>query len=128
MRASSVVIAATALVLLLASGAPASHTPAPSTVTVAGSLQSELGCPDDWQPGCAATHLAFDTSDGQWHGTWTLPEGGYEWKVAIDDAWTVSYGANGGGDNIPLTVPAGGGSYRFTWNQVTHVPTVAKVG
>ncbi len=40
----------------------------------------------------------------------------------------MSYGANGGGDNIPLTVPAGGGSYRFTSNQVTHVPSVEKVG
>jgi hypothetical protein len=28
----------------------ASHTPAPTSVTVAGSLQSELGCPGDWQP------------------------------------------------------------------------------
>ena len=42
-------------------------------VTVAGSLQSELGCPGDWRPDCAATHLAFDTSDGKWHGTFTLP-------------------------------------------------------
>ena len=50
------------------------------------------------------------------HGTWTLPEGGYEWKVAID------------AEGIPLTIAKGGGSYRFTWNQVTHEPTAAKVG
>ena len=40
----------------------------------------------------------------------------------------MNYGANGGGDNIKLTVPAGGGSYRFTFDQVTHVPSVEKVG
>ncbi len=106
----------------------AEPSPAVRSVTVAGDLQSEMSCPTDWDPACAESHLTFDTTDGQWHGTWSLPEGGYEWKVAIDDGWTVSYGANGGGDNIPLAVPEGGGSYRFTWNQVTHVPTVVKVG
>src|SRR5206468_2666366 len=30
----------------------ASHTPTPSSVTVAGDLQSELGCSGDWQPDC----------------------------------------------------------------------------
>ena len=38
----------------------ASHTPDPSAATIAGSLQDELGCPGDWQPDCAATHLGFD--------------------------------------------------------------------
>jgi hypothetical protein len=101
--------------------------PAVSSVTVAGSLQSELGCPADWQPDCAATHLAFDTTDGKWHGTFTLPAGDYDWKVAIDDSWTVNYGAGGaaGGANLTLSVPAGGGTYVFTWDQVTHVPSVA---
>ncbi|WP_028650287.1 alpha-amylase family glycosyl hydrolase [Nocardioides halotolerans] len=104
--------------------------PAVGSVTVAGSLQSELGCPDDWQPGCAATHLAFDTSDGKWHGTFTLPEGGYEWKVAINDSWDVNYGVGGaaGGANLVLTVPPGGDTYVFTWDQVTHVPSVAPAG
>jgi hypothetical protein len=101
--------------------------PAVGSVTVAGSLQSELACPDDWLPDCAATHLAFDTSDGKWHATFTLPEGAYDWKVAIDDSWTVNYGAGGaaGGSNLTLTVPAGGGTYVFTWDQVTHVPSAA---
>ncbi len=104
--------------------------PLRTSVTVAGGLQSELGCPDDWQPGCAATHLAFDTSDGRWHGTFTLPAGSYEWKVAINDAWTENYGAGGasGGGNLVLDVPAGGGSYVFTWDQVTKVPSVSPAG
>ncbi|SFB91516.1 Glycosidase [Nocardioides terrae] len=102
--------------------------PLVAAVTVAGDLQSELGCPGDWQPDCSKTHLTFSTADGQWHGTFTVPAGSYQWKVAIDDSWTVSYGVGGGGDNIALAVPAGGGTYTFTWNQVTHVPSVAPAG
>ena len=55
--------------------ARASHTPDPSSVTVAGSLQSELGCPGDWDPACGVTHLAYDASDDVWQGTWTVPAG-----------------------------------------------------
>ena len=104
--------------------------PAVDSVTVAGSLQSELGCPDDWQPGCAATHLTFDRTDGRWHGTFTVPAGDYEWKVAIDDSWDVNYGAGGaaGGSNLALSVPAGGATYVFTWNQVSHEPSVSPAG
>ena len=35
----------------------ADHTPTPGTVALVGSLQSELGCPGDWQPECPATRL-----------------------------------------------------------------------
>ena len=78
--------------------------PLVDSVTVAGSLQSEIGCPGDWDPACAASHLTFDTTDGLWKGTWTLPAGDYEWKVAINDTWDVNYGAGGaaGGSNLAL--------------------------
>jgi glycosidase len=107
----------------------AKPTPAVDSVTVAGSLQSELGCPADWDPACADTHLAFDDTDGQWHGTFTLPAGSYEWKVAIDDGWDTNYGAGGasGGSNLVLDVPDGGATYVFSWDQVTHEPSVAPV-
>ncbi|MEV5749906.1 alpha-amylase family glycosyl hydrolase [Actinoallomurus sp. NPDC052308] len=115
-------------------GAPVTVTtaepkPARDHVTLAGSLQSEIGCGGDWDPACAASRLAFDTTDGQWHGTFTLPAGDYEWKIAINDSWTENYGAGGaaGGENLKLSVPADGTKYRFTWNQVTHVPSVEKV-
>ena len=104
--------------------------PTVDSVTVAGDLQTELGCPEDWQPGCAATHLAFDNTDGLWHGTFDLPAGSFHWKVAIDDSWTVNYGAGGaaGGSDMPLAVPDGGGRYTFTWDPSTHVPSVAPAG
>jgi hypothetical protein len=99
--------------------------PLVNSVTVAGSLQSEIGCPGDWDPACAASHLAFDSSDGLWKATFTLPAGDYEWKVAINDSWDVNYGAGGaaGGSNLPLTVPAGGAEVTFVWDQVSHIPT-----
>ncbi len=98
--------------------------PLVGSVTAAGSVQSEIGCPGDWQPDCATSHLTFDDSDGLWKGTWTLPEGSYEWKVAIDDSWDVNYGAGGaaGGGNVALTVPAGGAPVTFFWDQISHVP------
>ena len=49
MKRFAVATALAGLLLVLPS-ALASHTPAPTAVTIAGSLQSELGCPGDWQP------------------------------------------------------------------------------
>ena len=48
----------------------------PSSVTIAGDLQNELGCPGDWQPDCAATHLAATPADpGVFTGSFTVPSG-----------------------------------------------------
>jgi len=71
-----------------------------------GSLQSELGCAGDWDPACAATHLAFDTTDGVWQGTFSVPAGTWEYKAALNGSWDENYGANAmrGGDNIPLNL------------------------
>ena len=44
-----------------------------TSVTVSGSLQSELGCASDWDPGCAATHLVYDATDDVWQGAFTVP-------------------------------------------------------
>ena len=65
------------------------------TVTVAGSLQSELGCPDDWQPDCAATDLAHVGTTTYYARASTVPAGTYEFKVTINDSWDENYGAGG---------------------------------
>ncbi len=98
------------------------------SVTVAGSVQSEMGCPADWDPACDASDMTFDTSDGLWKKTVTLPAGDYEWKVAINNSWDINYGAGGaaGGGNIALSLPAPS-SVTFIWDQVSHIPT-ATVG
>jgi pullulanase-type alpha-1,6-glucosidase len=102
--------------------AAADHTPLPGTVTLVGSLQSELGCPGDWQPECDATHLQPVAGEpGVFRGTFTVPAGGFEYKAAINESFDENYGAGGvqGGANIPLTAP--GGEVTFTYNHTTHV-------
>ncbi|HEU4941969.1 MAG TPA: glycoside hydrolase family 15 protein, partial [Gaiellaceae bacterium] len=112
-------LAGAALVLLPA--AAASHTPNPSSVTIAGSLQSELGCPGDWQPDCAATHLGYDADDDVWQRTFALPAGSYEYKAPLNDAWTENYGlhAQQDGANIPLALPADAG-VKFYYDHKSH--------
>ena len=121
-RAVLVVLVTAVLVLLPA--ATASHTPAPLSVTVAGSLQSEAGCPGDWDPACAATHLSFDASDEVWQGTFSLPAGKYEYKAALNDSWTENYGlhAQSGGANIPVSLPSAG-SVKFYYDHESHWAT-----
>ena len=78
---------------------------ATSSVAVAGSLQSELGCPGDWQPECAATELSYDAEDDVWQGSFTIPAGSWEYKAALNDSWAENYGKNAvqDGANIQLS-------------------------
>ena len=121
-RAVLVVLGTAVLVLLPA--ATASHTPAPLSVTVAGSLQSEAGCPGDWDPACAVTHLSYDASDDVWQGTFSLPAGSYEYKAALNDSWTENYGlhAQSNGANIPVSLPSAG-SVKFYYDHESHWAT-----
>ena len=115
-------IAAVVATALPAQQAAADHTPLPSTVTLVGSLQSELGCPGDWQPECDATHLEpVAGQPGVFQGTFTVPAGSFEYKVALNDAWDENYGAGGvaGGANLPIVAP--GGAVTFTYNHHTHI-------
>src|ERR1051325_355478 len=95
-------VVALALVMLPSASSPTN----PTSGTVAGSLQSELGCPGDWDPGCAATHLSYDANDAVWQGTFTVPAGGYEYKAALNGGWDENYGlgAQRNGANIPLSL------------------------
>jgi glycosidase len=95
--------------------------PEPSSVTVAGSLQSEIGCAGDWDPACAASHLAYDANDTVWQGAWDLPAGNYEYKAALNDSWDVNYGLNAqpGGANIPLNLGSAH-TVKFYYSNATH--------
>jgi hypothetical protein len=113
--------AVAAAVLALTPSAFASHTVAPSSVTIAGSLQSELGCPGDWQPDCAATDLAYDSSDDVWQRALAVPAGSWEYKAALNDDWTENYGANAveNGANIGLSLGMGA-SVKFYYDHKGH--------
>lgn len=108
----------------LASAPPvvlASHTSTPASVTIAGSLQSELGCASDWQPECATTQLALEATDGIWQGSWTVPAGSWEYKAALNGSWTENYGANAApnGPNIAFTLGAAE-SVKFYYDHGSH--------
>lgn len=98
-----------------------SDTPPPVSVTVAGSLQSELGCAGDWDPGCAATHLIYDGNDDVWQGAWSVPAGSWEYKAALNNSWTENYGAHAerDGSNIFFNL-ATVSSVKFYYDHKSH--------
>jgi Glucoamylase and related glycosyl hydrolases len=119
LRAALVAVVVVASLLLPAANAAA--TPDPLSVTVAGSLQSELGCPGDWQADCAATHLTYDSADDVWQRVFSVPAGSYEYKAALNDSFTENYGlhAQPGGANIPLNL-ATDASVKFYYDHKSH--------
>jgi pullulanase len=93
----------------------------PAAVTIASSFQSEVGCPGDWQPDCAATHLAFDATDEVWQGTFGIPAASWEYKAALNDSWDENYGANAtrNGANIGLSLSSAT-PVKFYYSHRTH--------
>jgi len=93
-------------------------------VNVPGSYQAQAGCPGDWQPDCEATAMTKG-EDGIWmSGPFTLTAGDYEFKVAMDGAWTLNYGMDGkeNGDNYKVTLPADG-EITFMFDPATNLLT-----
>ncbi|MET4156623.1 pullulanase-type alpha-1,6-glucosidase [Agromyces sp. PvR057] len=124
--AVSTALAASALAVVPGLAAAAEE---PRTFALVGSLQSELGCADlgasaggDWEPACPETELLATATPGVYAADFTVPAGTYEYKVAVNDTWGESYGVNGGGDNIPLTV-AGDTAVRVVFDD-----TLKRVG
>lgn len=93
-------------------------------VNVPGSWQAAAGCPGDWQPDCEVTALTLG-DDGLYSGTFDLPAGDYEAKVALDGGWTINYGVDGvaDGDNYQFSLDADG-SVTFTFDPDTNILTI----
>jgi glycosidase len=94
-------------------------------ITVAGDLQSEVGCPGDWQPSCAQSQLT-QTGPTTYAAQFHLPAGAYEFKVTVNGSWDENYGADGARDgaNIPLVI-AGPATLAFAYDDVSHRVSVA---
>ena len=127
--ALSLLVSATLAVGVLFTGPVPVARAETTSVTLAGSLQGELGCPGDWQPDCAATHLTRVAGTDAWQATFDVPAGSYEFKVALNDNWDVSYGAGGilNGPNLPLNL-VGDASLVFSFDAVSHQIGVRPAG
>jgi pullulanase-type alpha-1,6-glucosidase len=110
----------------LSAPAAAEHTETPATVTVVGSLQDEVGCENDWSPGCEASGLQPVAGTSTYDGVLTVPAGSYEFKVALNGSWGENYGEDGapGGANIPLHLEHEA-DLRFSYDHETHSIGVA---
>ncbi len=96
-------------------------------LSVPGSYQSEIGCPDDWSPWCLRSWLQDPDGDGQYvFATSAIPAGAYEAKVAANQSWALNWGANGAqnGPNIPFVVPEDNTLVEFIFNTSDNVMTI----
>jgi len=116
-----VVLSVLLLIAVVPAIATADHTTDPISVAVVGDLQSELGCPGDWQPECVSTELAYDPADDVWQATFSIPAGAWEFKAALNDSFTENYGAGGiaDGPNIALDLAAET-EVKFYYDHGTH--------
>jgi glycosidase/fibronectin type 3 domain-containing protein len=92
---------------------------ATAIATVAGNFQSEIGCPDDWQPACDNSLMSDPDNDGIYTFTiaaGALPAGAYEYKVALNRSWDLSYPA----ENRSFTIAAADNSITFSYNSDTN--------
>jgi pullulanase-type alpha-1,6-glucosidase len=99
------------------------------SVTIPGTLQKPLGCADDWQPTCKNTQLTYDTGADVWSGTFDMPAGSYEYKVAINGAWDENYGgkADRNGANVKLVLDKPQ-KVTFVYDHKSHLVVNSKDG
>ncbi|MEY9877578.1 pullulanase [Streptacidiphilus sp. MAP12-33] len=117
-----------ATLALLGGGAVTRSAPAladtPAQVSLPATFDTAIGCSATWQPACSQAEMTL-AGDGRWKATLNLPAGSWSYKIAVNNGWTVNYGAGGapGGANINITVPTGGEQVTFVYDPDTHVVT-----
>lgn len=127
-RLTATVTACAVVVLGLGTATPApAQVAAERVITVAGSLQSELGCPADWSPSCSQSELTPGTGT-QYGRVFDVPAGSYEFKVTVNGSWDENYGAGGvrDGANIPLRLE-GPAKVQFSYDDTSHVVSMKPV-
>ncbi len=90
-------------------------------VNLPGDYQDKAGCGASWDPACEATAMKKG-DNGLYTLSVELPAGTYQFKVALDGAWTVNYGSDGkeGGPNYTIELTADG-KVSFTYNPETKL-------
>ena len=95
--------------------------------TVAGNFQGQLGCPGDWQPDCLRSWMQDTDGDGIYtFVTGGLRAGNYEFKVALNEGWSESYGQ--GSANVPFSVAADGDEIYFAFDAASKQVSVSADG
>ncbi len=91
------------------------------SVSFPGSYAPQIGGVE-WEPADPTVQAADEDGDGVWTLTVPLAGGDYEFKAAVNGSWDVNYGLNGevGGANVPLSVPAEGGTVTFSFNAANN--------
>ena len=97
-------------------------------IVLAGDMMAEVGG-TNWAPDNLVGWMKDTDGDKIYELSLQIPAGSWQYKIAVNESWTESYGLNGslGGANIPLSVPAGGGLVLFRYDDITHQIT-AQVG
>jgi maltose-binding protein MalE len=94
-------------------------------VNLPGTFQDQAGCGATWDPACKATGMN-EGEDGLFTLTVDLTAGDYEFKVALDGAWTVNYGSDGAQDGPNYTFSlAADSTVTFTYDPETHLVEIA---
>jgi len=93
----------------------------PQAVSIPGSLQAAAGCSADWAPDCEVTQLAYNANSDVWIGTFAIPAGEYEYKVALNNTWDENYGgaADRDGANVVLSLVEDT-NVTFVYDNKTH--------
>ncbi|MFJ5958332.1 alpha-amylase family glycosyl hydrolase [Paenarthrobacter sp. NPDC092416] len=101
----------------------------PETVTVAGSLNTELGCTEDWQPSCEQALMSYEPTHRLWQlNVPNLPAGTYEFKAALNGTWDENYGVGGVLDGPNIVFQHSGGAVTFLYDHATNVISAAVAG
>ena len=97
----------------------------PDEVALPGTVNSAMGCGEDWAPACDEAQMVLDPAASTWSITVDLPAGDYQYKIAIDRAWDLNYGEGGvpNGPNIMLSL-ATDSTVTFTYDDATHLVSV----
>ncbi|HNS03698.1 MAG TPA: pullulanase-type alpha-1,6-glucosidase, partial [Anaerolineae bacterium] len=82
---------------------------------IAGNFVGAIGG-SDWSPDNLKTWMKDRDGDGVYTFSAVVPEGNWEYKVALNESWDVSFP----GSNRPFTVPAGGANVDFFYNGATN--------
>ena len=111
----------TGVLMVMNLPAHGADTPNPSAVNIPGTIQSQLGCPGNWQPECAASMLSYAADDDKWQGSFFVPAGAWEYKAALNSSWDENYGQGGwrNGANIPLQLDSAR-DVKFYYDHETH--------